>query len=284
KVNPRSAMILTNLGYSYYLSGQYVPARREFQKATMAQPGYVPAISNLGLLYARQGEYDKAIQRFKTVMETHQAYNDVGYIAFGNGDLEQAADMLAEAIRLSPKYYEVAQKNLAAVQKEMGSNYLDIPAELLVAEAESVTLPDNQRGVTHRVTASGLNVRDAGTSGAAVSGYVRNNDIVLVLMTRDGWAFIEYPDRKSGAEKSGWVNDRYLEKTTGTVAQLAPVKEAPELSKPVLPEPRPVISAPGSGEEVTVAPPAEIKPQAGPVVSDPTLPAGAGALPVFPDS
>ncbi|MGI9328427.1 MAG: hypothetical protein ACR2PZ_24640, partial [Pseudomonadales bacterium] len=40
------------------------------------------------------------------------AYNDIGYIALLNGDLDQAEHLLNRAVALSPRHYEQAQENL----------------------------------------------------------------------------------------------------------------------------------------------------------------------------
>jgi Flp pilus assembly protein TadD len=45
------------------------------------------------------------------------ATNDVGYIAMVSGDYAYAELLFAEAIRLSPVYYETANQNLAELRR-----------------------------------------------------------------------------------------------------------------------------------------------------------------------
>jgi Flp pilus assembly protein TadD len=45
------------------------------------------------------------------------AANDVGYIAMVSGDYQVADQMFAEAIRLSPRYYQTANENLAELRR-----------------------------------------------------------------------------------------------------------------------------------------------------------------------
>jgi Flp pilus assembly protein TadD len=119
KLNPKSAMVLNNLGYSRYLSGDYDHAARDLYAATQLDAGYKAAWSNLAMVYAHRGWYPVAIEILSKVADKATAYNDVGYIAFQRGDLEQSEQLLNEAIRLSPVYYETAHRNLRRVRDAM---------------------------------------------------------------------------------------------------------------------------------------------------------------------
>ncbi|MGI9259007.1 MAG: tetratricopeptide repeat protein [Gammaproteobacteria bacterium] len=115
-INVNSPMILNNIGFSRYLSGDLEQAARDFYKATELQPDYQPAWSNLGLVYARQGWYADAVSMLGRSVDTPVAFNNVGFIASENGDLHEAEQLLSEAIRLSPTYYKDAYQNLAMVR------------------------------------------------------------------------------------------------------------------------------------------------------------------------
>jgi Flp pilus assembly protein TadD len=47
----------------------------------------------------------------------HVAANDVGYIAMLSGDYAMAEVLFADAIRLSPRYYETANENTAELRR-----------------------------------------------------------------------------------------------------------------------------------------------------------------------
>ena len=117
KYNPASAKVVTNLGYSYYLSGELDVAEKLYLDAIRSDSTHERAISNLGLIYARRGKYDDAVEILRRVTPRPQALNDVGYVAFSNGDLDAATFMLSEAIRISPSYYETAYENLERVER-----------------------------------------------------------------------------------------------------------------------------------------------------------------------
>lgn len=116
-VNPNSPMLLNNLGYSHYLAGDLDGARDYYQRALSVRPDYRPALSNVALLHARQRKYEQALELMLKIAEKNRAFNDIGYVAMQNGDLDIAESMLREAIRLSPSYYRLAHENLARVEE-----------------------------------------------------------------------------------------------------------------------------------------------------------------------
>jgi Flp pilus assembly protein TadD len=113
---PDSPMILNNIGYSRYLSGDFEQAARDFYRATQLRPDYAAAWGNLGMLYARRGWYEDAVRTLTRAMDKPKAYNEVGYIAYRNGDLIESEQLLSEAVRLSPTYYQAAYRNLEVVR------------------------------------------------------------------------------------------------------------------------------------------------------------------------
>ena len=120
EINPESPVVLNNLGYSRYLTKNFDQAARDLYAATRLDPSQDQAWANLALVYAHKGWYADAVQTLAKVAEKAAAYNDIGYVAFQRGDLEDAAELLEEAVRLSPIYFETANKNLAAVRARMG--------------------------------------------------------------------------------------------------------------------------------------------------------------------
>jgi len=115
-VDPDSPLLICNLGYSHYLAGNLDRAEQLYAQALILQPGYPAATVKMGLLYARRADYERAVEVMGAAMDKAKAYNDVGYVAFKNGDLDVAEALFAEAIRLSPTYYETAQQNQKRVR------------------------------------------------------------------------------------------------------------------------------------------------------------------------
>jgi tetratricopeptide (TPR) repeat protein len=226
--NPGSAMLLNNLGYSHYLAGNLTDAEKHFRIAMGADKSYKPAVANLGLVQARRRDYESAVRTLEKVLKESQAYNDVGYIAYRNDDLEEAAWLLTEAIRISPTYYETARDNLKQVRQALVDRESSVepevyaapaapieptapPAELASAPRRIAPGPKALAGPDHReVNTPSLNVRSAGRDGAQVIGYLRLGDRVEVLHEVDEWAFVSFWREIDDREQTGWVSSRYI--------------------------------------------------------------------------
>ncbi|WP_185962649.1 lipopolysaccharide assembly protein LapB [Thalassomonas sp. M1454] len=111
-----SANLLSNLGYSYYLTGDLTLAERYYRRAINVDTKFKRAWTNLGLVYARKGQYNRAIKTFKQVMPEFDAYNDLGYFVMLEGRLDEAEFFFQKAIDMSPSYFKKAYANLEQVQ------------------------------------------------------------------------------------------------------------------------------------------------------------------------
>ena len=208
--NPNSAMLMNNIGYSHYLAGDLQGATNWFDAAIQAEPSYEPAVRNLGLLYARQGWYAEAVTTFKRVADDPEAYNDVGYLAMRNGDYDEASKLLADAIRLSPVYYEIAYENLERVREAMKvDGRRDRNAEL-ASNMSEVIFPDDHETESRKVMPQALNIRSGPAADAEIISYLKTGDEIEIIMSQPGWAFISHTPRNSRDAITGWVNTRYL--------------------------------------------------------------------------
>jgi Tfp pilus assembly protein PilF len=115
QARPGDALLLNNRGYSLYLQSRYDDAERDFRAA--AAQGVEKAWLNLGLVFARQGHYADAVHAMGRAAAKEVAYNDVGYIAMRQGDYSIAEQYFEKAIRISPRYFEEARRNLDRVQE-----------------------------------------------------------------------------------------------------------------------------------------------------------------------
>ncbi len=122
-IQPGLAMLHTNLGFSYYLEGEYPQAERALTRAVNQDPQYRRAWSNLGLLYYRWGRKSEALAALRKNGSQAEALNDLGYIAMMEGAYEEAGSLFQRAIDASPRYYPKAvanlgqAKNMSAVAK-----------------------------------------------------------------------------------------------------------------------------------------------------------------------
>lgn len=133
KARPDDALLRNNRGYSLYLQGRYDEAERDFRAA--AAQGVEKAWLNLGLIFARQRHYTDAVQAMERAADKAVAYNDVGYIAMRQGDYSIAEQYFEKAIRVSPRYFEEARRNLDRVQEY-----------LLVERRQTEVISSNETG------------------------------------------------------------------------------------------------------------------------------------------
>ncbi|MGF1759206.1 tetratricopeptide repeat protein [Photobacterium sagamiensis] len=117
RVNGKSRPALTNLGYSYYLSGNARQAEIINKRATMLYPDDKRAWSNLGLIYIRSKRYEDALDSLQHAMSPAEALNDIGYFSMLEGDYEASVNYLEQAINTSPTYYAKAHQNLKRAKK-----------------------------------------------------------------------------------------------------------------------------------------------------------------------
>ena len=118
--SPGSPSLLNNLGYSRYMAGNWDGAITAFREALLNDPNYERAWRNLALVYTRQKRYDDAVEALTKIEDIPEAYNDVGYVAMLDGKLDKANDYFAEAKRLSPHFYALADTNQRRVELMQG--------------------------------------------------------------------------------------------------------------------------------------------------------------------
>lgn len=154
-VHPESAMLRSNIGYSRYLAGDLSGAESDFLAAISLDRSYTTAWKNLGLVYARTGRYQKALEILQATSDKSTAYNDVGYIAMLNEDFDIAESYFDEAIRLSPKFYPSAVRNRELVRNrlkeqrltedpvESGDDVSDLKADAAASAEDGTPLADS---------------------------------------------------------------------------------------------------------------------------------------------
>ena len=118
RLNPNSAQVLNNLGYSEYLSGNWHRAMMHFFQSVNSDINFDRAWYNIGLMYTRQGKYEDAFDAFRNVLDTPQAYNDIGYLSMLDGYYDVAEKYYQKAIKTSPSYYLKAHENLDRLERQ----------------------------------------------------------------------------------------------------------------------------------------------------------------------
>ena len=123
ELQPDSADVLNNIGYSHFLAGDNDSAQAALDSAISRNREHRIAWDNLARVKARQKRYAEAYNILVSHYDKAIAYHDVGYIALLNGDYVFADDYLSKAIQWSPRYFEEAFSNREAARNRMiGSN------------------------------------------------------------------------------------------------------------------------------------------------------------------
>lgn len=108
----QKARLQNNLGYSLYMSGDHNAALQYFYRALDSYPDFERPWHNIGLVYTRQGNFDRALDAYLNVMKKPAAYNNIGFLCMINEDYGCAEYYFKVAIKISPSYYVKAHENL----------------------------------------------------------------------------------------------------------------------------------------------------------------------------
>jgi tetratricopeptide (TPR) repeat protein len=104
----------SNLGFCYELSGDYNSAEEAYHKGLAADSRSQPCRVNYGLMLARQGKVNDALNQLSVVLTEAQAHYDVASIYEQQGKREQAKAEYRKALELD-KNFLAAQSRLDAL-------------------------------------------------------------------------------------------------------------------------------------------------------------------------
>lgn len=115
-IEPGAPAVLNNRGVSAMLAGRYADAERDLRAAMEKDRELDRARSNLRLVLAWQGKYGEALADVSRV-DAPVVLNNIGYIAMKRGDLGHAEAYFAQAMQMSPAFYDKADRNLKYLQE-----------------------------------------------------------------------------------------------------------------------------------------------------------------------
>lgn len=118
-LQPQSAVILNNRGWSRLLQGRAAEAEADLARAVALDGRLAAARTNLRLALALQGRYTEAFAG-STKAELANDLNTVGFAAMARGDLALAESYFSRALELNTSYDRAAAANLAHVRALAG--------------------------------------------------------------------------------------------------------------------------------------------------------------------
>jgi tetratricopeptide (TPR) repeat protein len=118
RLGPNNPEAHYNLGLSYAKLGQYGKAIAEFATAVRLRPNFVFAQHNLGLALCEKGAWEQGVQHFQLALQLQPnyalAHNSLGRAYLQRGDYELAADHFRQTIEIMPDF-AMAHDNLGIV-------------------------------------------------------------------------------------------------------------------------------------------------------------------------
>ncbi|HEX8140967.1 MAG TPA: winged helix-turn-helix domain-containing protein [Pyrinomonadaceae bacterium] len=124
-LDPLSAVVNSNLGFTLYYRGEYDQAADYCRKSIETEPDYVPPQIILGMIYEEKGMYTEAIaqlNRARSVARGHlyaQVLEGLGYTYAVMGRRDEAQKMLLELDRLA-KENKLAQSCKISILARLG--------------------------------------------------------------------------------------------------------------------------------------------------------------------
>lgn len=131
---PRDIEAQFQLGYLYDILGMYDEAMIQYQKAAIIDPRHPYPRVNMGLVFFKRRDYDRAVREYRTALDLGapdpaSIYNFIGICYKYLFDFGRAEEAFKKAIELEPNYYD-PYANLAAVyemkkEKEKAAEVLE---------------------------------------------------------------------------------------------------------------------------------------------------------------
>jgi protein O-mannosyl-transferase len=144
KASPSSHQNHNNLGDMYGRHGDLDRAENEFKKAIELQPNYADAYHNLANIYLQKGEIEKAIENYHKAVEINpglwQSYSNLSGIYFQQENYLEAEKQINLAIKANPNV-SMNYYNLAVTHYK-----LEKPNEVIPLLNKALDLdPENQQ-------------------------------------------------------------------------------------------------------------------------------------------
>ena len=116
---PNSIVNQTNKAYLDFISGNYNGAEFQLDKVLDIAPEHVPALNLAGQNYKKLGQYQKAEELWKKAIVLRndylRAYLSLGILYYENGYNQSAEHILAEAIKIYPRWNEIFVLSLTKI-------------------------------------------------------------------------------------------------------------------------------------------------------------------------
>jgi len=122
QADPSNAMVLVNIGTVHLMANDRVRARQAFEAALDIDPGVARAHNSLGVIAAREGRLDEAVERWKRAVALdpadYQTLFNLGSVLRDRGREAEARPYLEAYLRAAPVALEA--RDIARVRAWLG--------------------------------------------------------------------------------------------------------------------------------------------------------------------
>ena len=122
KLGSENPDLYHELAKVYFDLGEYDLSLANFKKALALRPQFSEALNNMGVLYVKLDELDKALDCFQQAAKDllyrtpYYAYHNIGSVYYKKGDYSAAIENYKKALSLAPNYVEVYYDLAAAYE------------------------------------------------------------------------------------------------------------------------------------------------------------------------
>jgi len=107
---PETAQILNKLGIAHHQLTDLGRAKRYYERAIRANPGYSEAVNNLGTIFYAMRNYRRAVNQYQKALrlspDSASVYSNLGTAYFARRQFREAVEAYGQAIKLDPEVFE----------------------------------------------------------------------------------------------------------------------------------------------------------------------------------
>ncbi|NMB69949.1 tetratricopeptide repeat protein [candidate division WWE3 bacterium] len=128
KVAPYSARVYNNLGDVYFKEHNFQKAIEHFQIALQLKPDFADVVHNLGYTYLELGNYDLAreylVKSYEMNPYLYQSLYKLGFLEYKLGNLDQAEMYFSQTLQVNPGFEPAVQavQAIKSLKLQQGSN------------------------------------------------------------------------------------------------------------------------------------------------------------------
>ena len=134
-----NATVLANLGYAYILVSDWEKAKARLKGAIELDSTLPEPHNNLAVVLTKLGDEKGALSELLKTAKAPVAFNNMGVLYLNDAHLERAQMFFEEALRLDPQY-EIAQRNLTAVQAAIPPSVVHVPSFGIQTSTDAVSI------------------------------------------------------------------------------------------------------------------------------------------------